>query len=96
MFWRGGNRGIRALALAAMLVLGAVSAEAGAIAGETQSLDLWQRLLSWAQSWMQEEAPAVVNVFEEEGSSIDPNGGSLGTLGKSLGSLPPLDGVVLK
>jgi hypothetical protein len=79
-----------------MLVLGAVTAEAGGIAGETQSLDLWQRLLSWAQSWMPEEAPTVVNVFEEEGSSIDPNGGALGTVGKILSSTPPLDGVVLK
>jgi hypothetical protein len=86
---------MRALALAAALVLGAVTAEAGGLAGGAESLALWQRLLSWVQTWVPEEAPAMVNSVGEEGSSIDPNGGTSSS-GKSQSSTPPLDGVVLK
>lgn len=96
MFRRGGNRGIRALTLAAALVLGAATAEAGGLARGTQSLDFWQRLLSWVQSWIPTEAPAIVNAVGQEGSSIDPNGTLGSTSGKSQSSTPPLDGSALQ
>lgn len=95
---------MRVLALAAALAGATMAAEAGdlgAKGGRVETPDFWTRILAWAQDWSDgfvgrleflTRPGTLVNATAEEGSSIDPNGGTSGSKaenGGSIHSVPP-------
>lgn len=68
------SRNVRSIALALLLVFVSASAAQAMPLGEDPGSRLFSRMLSWIETLLSPEVPGLASVFEQAGSSMDPNG----------------------
>lgn len=68
------SRNVRSIAFALLLVLVSASAAQALPLVEAPASSLVNRMWSWLETLLSPEVPGLTSIFEQAGSSMDPNG----------------------